>query len=837
MIPQRTGVFLLLGAGVLASWLLAPGPGLAQNSTLQQNLLRQLAQPAAQIDLAQVLWTVSRDWDPRVDPKTLQPRLESLIESFQKQRTPDASPEQTVALLRRVIHQEGGYAFSEQVDSRGIPLNPEELFLHGLLQTRRGYCMNLSLLYLILGDRLNLPLKGVPLPNHFFVRYDDGKVRINIETTQGGAPFSDSFYVERFLGGRTEGADYYLNNLDKKQTLGAYFSNVGMILHRARRTRDALFYLKQSVRLNPAALDARNNLANLYSDLKQYDDAIREYRKALEWNPNNWQTYFNLGIAYAESGREPEALEAFRQAAQINPAYPPVHQVLARMYQQKGDWYGALAHLKALVKLQPRNLGPRLQIAHSYLRLDQPELALEYLQETQRLFPLALDINELMAEAHFRLKQYPAAEAQLKHILTQNPDAQHAYMQLGWIYFLQDQLDEAVNWTQKGLKAGNQPRMTLLGRMNLGLFHLVQGKVKEAEAWYLKALASRDPETVEDIVKDLKETAARFPEKPELEFYQGWAFLKAGKTDQARQQLKQFLRTHPQGPLAERARTLLAEAGGGSGKPPEGMVRVPAGFFIMGSDHHGADEAPRHQVYLNAYDIDETEVSAAQFAEFLNTVRDPKKLKDYFKPGKHATIRYDGRRFTPVPEAGDYPANQVTWYGADAFCRWRDKRLPTEAEWEKAARGEDGRTYPWGNSAPSPDRARYMQTWTEVIGHRVMMPVRSMPPGRSPYGLYHMAGNVKEWVDDWYDREYYKDESHKVNPMGPIGGEFKVLKGGSWRDLKSFLYASFRNNSYPKTGLDDYGFRCARSVETPPAPGKLTQSPLRARKVLWPGRD
>ncbi len=107
-----------------------------------------------------------------------------------------------------------------------------------------------------------------------------------------------------------------------------------------------------------------------------------------------------------------------------------------------------------------------------------------------------------------------------------------------------------------------------------------------------------------------------------------------------------------------------------------------------------------------------------------------------------------------------------------------------------------------------------------------MVPVDSMSEGWSPYGLRHMAGNVKEWVDDWYDQEYYREPDHGSNPEGPLGGEFKVLRGGSWRDLRGFLYSSFRNNSDPGTGLEDYGFRCAKSMVTGKArPIRLMRRP------------
>ena len=186
-------------------------------------------------------------------------------------------------------------------------------------------------------------------------------------------------------------------------------------------------------------------------------------------------------------------------------------------------------------------------------------------------------------------------------------------------------------------------------------------------------------------------------------------------------------------------------------------------------------------------------------------------------------IRDSNGRFEPRPGLDKFPINNVTWRAANEYCKWKDKRLPSEAEWEKAARGENGNAYPWGNQAPSQKLARYDQTWTNDKKHQVLVPVDSLDEGKSPYGIYNMAGNVKEWVDDWYDREYYKEIDEYANPKGPIGGEFKVVRGGSWRDLKGFIYSSFRNNGNPNSRMDDYGFRCARSVSPNSGPKKLTR--------------
>jgi len=254
---------------------------------------------------------------------------------------------------------------------------------------------------------------------------------------------------------------------------------------------------------------------------------------------------------------------------------------------------------------------------------------------------------------------------------------------------------------------------------------------------------------------------------------------------------------------------------------PKNMALVPGGFFIMGSNDHGEDEAPEHKVYLDSYFIDRYEVSASDFAAFLNEVNN---VRGYYLDNKYGTLFYDGR-FKPRKGFENHPINNVKWQGAYEYCRWKGKHLPTEAEWEKAARGKDGKIYPWGNKLPTNNLARYRQVWTKEIKHHVMVPVDIFTEGTSPYGIHHMAGNVKEWVDDWFDREYYDDPANHINPKGQIGGEYKILRGGSWRDLKGFIYSSFRNNSYPDSRLDDYGFRCVKSIEKEETK-QLTRSPM-----------
>jgi formylglycine-generating enzyme required for sulfatase activity len=220
------------------------------------------------------------------------------------------------------------------------------------------------------------------------------------------------------------------------------------------------------------------------------------------------------------------------------------------------------------------------------------------------------------------------------------------------------------------------------------------------------------------------------------------------------------------------------------------MVYVPEGEFIMGSDER-SDEQPEHIVYLDAFYIDKTEVTNAQYRKCVEAGA-------CYKPFN--TIYYDKADYA------QHPMVYVGWNDADAYCGWAGKRLPTEAEWEKAARGTDGRTYPWGEGIDC-DHAQYSE-----CGERTV-PVGSKPKGVSPYGALDMAGNVYEWVADWYEEDYYS-QSPGRNPPGPDSGKGPVLRGGAWGVEANYVRCATRRfRYYPDTRSDYVGFRCARGSQ------------------------
>lgn len=242
------------------------------------------------------------------------------------------------------------------------------------------------------------------------------------------------------------------------------------------------------------------------------------------------------------------------------------------------------------------------------------------------------------------------------------------------------------------------------------------------------------------------------------------------------------------------------------------MVRVPAGPFLMGAvienDHEwgDTDEEPVHEVTLSEYFIDRYEVTAQDFAEFLNAHSD--EAERYIEMGTAVTIEQSNGVYRPRPGLEKHPVNRVSWFGADAFCRSLGKRLPTEAEWEKAARGTDERIFPWGDKFPHNDFVTFRRKFSKY-GFDAMKPVDTLPEGKSPYGVYHMAGNVWEWVADWYEDSYYEHSPQK-DPQGPETGISKVLRGGNWYYKAYYMRTTYRFNEHPDAFKVWQGFRCAK---------------------------
>ena len=241
------------------------------------------------------------------------------------------------------------------------------------------------------------------------------------------------------------------------------------------------------------------------------------------------------------------------------------------------------------------------------------------------------------------------------------------------------------------------------------------------------------------------------------------------------------------------------------------MVYVPAGDFIMGFNQDDIDwfitqewcslceqtmfetTLPEHMVFLDDFWIDKHEVTNAQYAQCVADGG----CSQPFQLESHSRAQYFG-----VPQYDNYPVSSVNWYQAQEYCQWAGGRLPTESEWEKAARGIEGGYFPWGNDNPTNQFANFDRSMGDTTR------VGTYINGISPFGVLDMAGNVWEWVFDWWG---YYDSGSTTNPSGPASGTYRVLRGGAWDSNPFFLLAAFRNGQLPEYAGYFVGFRCAQS--------------------------
>lgn len=254
----------------------------------------------------------------------------------------------------------------------------------------------------------------------------------------------------------------------------------------------------------------------------------------------------------------------------------------------------------------------------------------------------------------------------------------------------------------------------------------------------------------------------------------------------------------PQEPLPQSSQDELSgesvgDSPGQQAPITEEVMHIPAGHFVLGTKAGGYDEQPQRRIFLDAYAVDRYEVTNHQYQEFVDATGQR-------KPGPPSRYAKNMARMRGVNQ----PVVYVSWGDADAYCRWKGKRLPTEAEWEKAMRGVDGRLWPWGNNHDI-----LASNWSHPNdGFDVTAPVGSFRLDVSPFGVADGAGNVMEWVADWYDENTYREASEK-NPKGPDHGVYKVLRGGVYTTTGIDVRITSRSKMVPDFRDETIGFRCA----------------------------
>jgi tetratricopeptide (TPR) repeat protein len=456
------------------------------NATSLEEVLRL---PEEQIDLATATLISSEYWSDFVQGRRYLERLDTMamvIETRLRQRR--------LPLDHRAIPVINEYLFDELGFKPVLHAHDaNDLFLHSVMDRREGYCLSLSILYLALGERLGLDLYGVVVPGHFFVRYEKGRVRFNIETTSRGASPPDAHYLKMFHVPEDGGNSAYMKNLTKRQTIGCFFNNLGTVYLEIGDTDTALVALERAVAINPTLSESRTNLGNIYLQRDRVNDAVQQYRAALQLNPNDPKTHYNLGNAYLVRNELNAAASSYRQAIQFDPNFVDAHRSMAVLFTRQEQYGGALSELNRALALDSRNAPVYLQLGDLYCRMGQYDKGLEHFRKAQGFKPNSPEAYHGMGICFRKLGRVNEAIQALTQALVLKPDLLLALTDLGGIYFDRGNYDLAIQYFQRA--AAVQPDNPGV-LMNLGSAYLNKGDFDRAVKAYLQAVQT-DPKNGE----------------------------------------------------------------------------------------------------------------------------------------------------------------------------------------------------------------------------------------------------------------------------------------------------------------------------------------------------
>jgi tetratricopeptide (TPR) repeat protein len=400
--------------------------------------------PPEQIDTGTAALIVSEAWSDMVAGRRYQQQLDDIATEIRSRlKTPKPTVE-AIPVINSYLFDELKFGTIAKAD------DPYDLFIHSVMDRKQGYCLSLSILYLAIGERLGLPLHGVVVPGHFFVRYDDGQVRFNIETTAKGGNAPDDYYIQKFNVPKNN--TIYMTNLNKRQTLGCFFNNLGNVYNDVNNIDQAMASLQWAVYINPSLAESRINLGNTYLRKDRVDDAIAEYQAATKINPDDSKAHNNLGNAYQRREWFNDAVAEYTNAIRLDSNYPDAYKNIAIVYVKLNRLGDAKTALIQALAMEPKNAMLYCQLADVYSRSDNCNEAIARYQQ-------ALSINPNIADAYFgmgicykKLDQ-PGSEidAYLK-ALAINPNMFEALANLGNAYFNKSKFDAAIEQYNKAVR-------------------------------------------------------------------------------------------------------------------------------------------------------------------------------------------------------------------------------------------------------------------------------------------------------------------------------------------------------------------------------------------------
>jgi len=438
-----------------------------------------------EVDLATAVLIVSERWSGLVHGRRHLETLDDMAIEIRR-RLKDKRLKvnyQAIPVINNYLFNELAYKPLKEAD------DPNDLFLHTVLDKGKGYCLSLSVLYLSLGERLGLPLYGVVVPGHFFVRYDDGRVRFNIETTSKGATAPDQHYMEKFKVPEGDRNGIYMKNLNKIQTLGCFFNNLGLSYNKVGNTESELLALTRAAEINPTLSEARTNLGNVFVRQGEYAAAIREYEAALATTPKNPKTHNNLGNAYSGRGWMLRAISEYRWALELDPEFMDARRNLAIAYAKQKNYVQALSQLNTAAELEPKDAETYLLLGDVYGQMGKCEKAISQYQKSLKLRPGSADAYYGMGVCYGQLGRVADETAAYNSALSIKPDMLDALVNLGNAYFGQEKYDSAIDLFERAVVV--EPTKAMI-YFNLGAAYSNKGDYAQAVGAFLNAVEIDD---------------------------------------------------------------------------------------------------------------------------------------------------------------------------------------------------------------------------------------------------------------------------------------------------------------------------------------------------------
>jgi tetratricopeptide (TPR) repeat protein len=440
-----------------------------------------------QIDLATATLIASEYWSNMVAGRRYLEQLDAMALEIQgrlrQQRVPmDA---RAIPVINQYLFEELGFRTISHAD------DPNDLFLHSVMDRRQGYCLSLSVLYLSIAERLGLDLYGVVVPGHFFVRYDQGRVRYNIEATSNGASPPDEHYRVKFNVPENGRNSIYMKNLNKRQTLGCFFNNLGNIYSEIGDVDTAMLALERAVAINPSLSESRANLGNIYLQKDRVQDAVRQYREALDLNPGDPKTYNNLGNAYMAIDELNAAASSYRQATQLDPNFVDAYRNMALLLARQEQYSQALSQLNQALALDSENVQIYNQLGELYYRMHEYSRGLTQFRKAVSLKPDSAEAYYGLGICYGGLKQTAEEIQSHTQALILKPTMLAALVDLGTAYFNQGSYDLAIRYYRQAVAAKPDDARILF---NLGSAYLKKDDYDLAVKAYLQVV-KMDPKT------------------------------------------------------------------------------------------------------------------------------------------------------------------------------------------------------------------------------------------------------------------------------------------------------------------------------------------------------